>query len=85
MHTDARRTSVDEWAGGSEAVHATVSEVMTRRVVAATEGAEFKQIAAMMRENRVSALPVVDSQNRGDHRPGRDRIRGRCCDERASG
>jgi CBS domain-containing protein len=45
-------------------VHATVGEVMTRRVVAATEGAEFKQIAAMMRANRVSALPVVDSRNR---------------------
>ena len=45
-------------------MHATVGEVMTRRIVAATEGAEFKQIAAMMRGNRVSALPVVDSQNR---------------------
>jgi CBS domain-containing protein len=45
-------------------VHATVGEVMTRRVVAATENAGFKQIVAMMRGNRVSALPVVDSQNR---------------------
>jgi CBS-domain-containing membrane protein len=45
-------------------VHATVGEVMTRRVVAATENAGFKHIVAMMRGNRVSALPVVDSQNR---------------------
>jgi CBS domain-containing protein len=45
-------------------VKAMVAEVMTRRVIAATEGVEFKQIAAMMRENRIGALPVVDSQNR---------------------
>lgn len=45
-------------------MHATVGDVMTRRVVAATEDAGFKEIAAMMRGNRVSALPVVDSQNR---------------------
>jgi CBS-domain-containing membrane protein len=42
----------------------TVADVMTARVIAAHEDAEFKQIIEAMRANRVSALPVVDSHNR---------------------
>jgi len=48
-------------------VTATVADVMTRRVLAATEGAEFKQIVAMMRANRISALlsPINSSTPSG--------------------
>lgn len=42
----------------------TVADVMTRRVVAAHEGAQFKEIVGVMRAHQVSALPVVDSRNR---------------------
>lgn len=42
----------------------TVADVMTRRVVAAHEGAQFKEIVEVMRAHHVSALPVVDSHNR---------------------
>jgi len=42
----------------------TVADVMTPRVIAAREGAEFKHIVQIMRVNRVSALPVVDARNR---------------------
>jgi CBS domain-containing protein len=42
----------------------TVADVMTPRVVAALEGAEFTEIIAVMRAHRVSALPVVDAHNR---------------------
>lgn len=41
----------------------TVADVMTRRVVAAHEGAQFKEIVEVMRAHQVSALPVVDSHN----------------------
>jgi CBS-domain-containing membrane protein len=42
----------------------TVADVMTPRVIAAHEDAGYKQIVEVMRANRVSALPVVDSHNR---------------------
>lgn len=42
----------------------TVADVMTPRVVAALEGAEFKEIIEVMRANRISALPVLDAHNR---------------------
>lgn len=42
----------------------TVADVMTPRVIAAHEEAEFKQIVEVMRAYHVSALPVVDSHNR---------------------
>lgn len=42
----------------------TVADVMTARVIAAHEEAEFKRIVEVMRANHVSALPVVDSHNR---------------------
>jgi CBS domain-containing protein len=42
----------------------TVADVMTRKVVAVHEGAEFKEIVEAMRNAHVSALPVVDAENR---------------------
>jgi CBS domain-containing protein len=41
-----------------------VNDVMTRTVVALHGGAEFKDIVRTMRHWRVSALPVLDSDNR---------------------
>jgi CBS-domain-containing membrane protein len=41
----------------------TVADVMTRKVVAVREGAEFKEIVEAMRSAHVSALPVLDSEN----------------------
>lgn len=38
----------------------TVAEVMTRTVVVVDESAPFKELVRLMREYRVSALPVVD-------------------------
>jgi CBS domain-containing protein len=43
---------------------ATVKDVMTTRVVWVTRDASFKEMAAALRENRVSAFPVVDEQNK---------------------
>ncbi len=42
----------------------TVSEVMTRRVVALREDAEYKEIATALRRYHVSACPVIDEKNR---------------------
>jgi CBS domain-containing protein len=42
----------------------TVSEVMTRRVVALREDAEYKEIAAALRRYHVSACPVIDEDCR---------------------
>ncbi|MFJ4467439.1 CBS domain-containing protein [Streptomyces sp. NPDC089424] len=42
----------------------TVSDVMTRTVVASSSGAAFKEIVRVMRQWRVSALPVVDEGRR---------------------
>ncbi|MGZ5289845.1 MAG: CBS domain-containing protein [Actinomycetota bacterium] len=39
----------------------TVREVMTRTVVTAPEEAPFKELVQVMREYRVSALPIVDA------------------------
>jgi len=43
---------------------AKVMDVMTRNVVAVHTGASFKEIAATLRDRRVSAFPVVDDQGR---------------------
>ncbi|MER5545951.1 CBS domain-containing protein [Streptomyces sp. NPDC002589] len=43
---------------------ALVNDVMTHRVVALREGASFKDIVQVMREWRVSALPVLDGAGR---------------------
>lgn len=41
-----------------------VAEVMTYNVVAVREEAEFKDIVAVMHRRRVSAFPVLDTENR---------------------
>ena len=43
---------------------ARVSDVMTRKVVAIHEHAQYKDIIAVMRRRHVSALPVVDDHGR---------------------
>ena len=43
---------------------AKVTDVMTRKVVAVHTSASFKEIAATLRERRVSAFPVVDDDGR---------------------
>ena len=43
---------------------ATVKDVMTTRVVAVTKDASFRDIAAMLRQHRVSAFPVVDGDGK---------------------
>ena len=43
---------------------ARVADVMTRDVVAVRASASFKEIAARLREQRVSAFPVLDADNR---------------------
>jgi CBS domain-containing protein len=45
-------------------MNTTVGEVVTCQVIAAREQADFKQIVAVMRHGHVSALPVLDSENR---------------------
>src|SRR5690606_13411184 len=42
----------------------TVAELMSRRVVAASEDAGFKEIAVVLRANGISALPVVAADRR---------------------
>ena len=41
-----------------------VKEIMTTQVVAVKLGASFKEMASALRENRVSAFPVVDDDGR---------------------
>jgi len=43
---------------------ATVKDVMTTHVVAVTPDLSFRDIAAMLRQNRVSAFPVVDADGK---------------------
>jgi CBS domain-containing protein len=42
----------------------TVADVMTTKVIAVTRSAEFKEIAGVLREFRVSACPVVNDAGR---------------------
>jgi CBS domain-containing protein len=42
----------------------TVHDVMTERVVAVREDAQFKEMAAVLRWSRVSAFPVIDRHGR---------------------
>ena len=44
--------------------HRTVAEVMTHRVVTAHPSSSFKQIAQLLRDNDVTAVPVVDDDGR---------------------
>jgi CBS domain-containing protein len=41
-----------------------VKEIMTTQVVAVKLGASFKEMAAALRENRVSAFPVIDDEGK---------------------
>ena len=43
---------------------ATVNDVMTTHVVAVTKDLPFRDIAAMLRQHRVSAFPVVDTDGK---------------------
>jgi CBS domain-containing protein len=45
-------------------MNATVKDVMTTHVVAVRANAPFKEMAARLREHRVSAFPVLDDDNR---------------------
>jgi len=42
----------------------TVKDVMSTHVIAARKGASFKEMAAKLREHRVSAFPVVDNDGK---------------------
>jgi CBS domain-containing protein len=45
-------------------MNATVKDVMTTHVVAVRKNASFKDMAARLREHRVSAFPVLDEDNK---------------------
>jgi CBS-domain-containing membrane protein len=45
-------------------MNAIVKDVMTARVVAVKQGASFKEIAARLRQSRVSAFPVIDDEEK---------------------
>jgi CBS domain-containing protein len=45
-------------------MNATVKDVMTTHVVAVREAAPFKEMAARLREHRISAFPVLDQDNK---------------------
>ena len=46
------------------AMKTSVKEIMTTQVVAVKLGASFKEMAARLRENRISAFPVVDDDGK---------------------
>src|ERR1700761_574745 len=48
----------------ASAMTAKVADVMTRKVIAVREGATFKEIAAKLREEHVSAFPVIDDDSK---------------------
>src|ERR1700744_2236786 len=41
-----------------------VADVMTRKVIAVREGATFKEIAAKLRDEHISAFPVIDDDSK---------------------
>jgi CBS-domain-containing membrane protein len=45
-------------------VSSTVKDVMSTHVMAVRPGAGYKEMAAMLREQRVSAFPVIDEDNK---------------------
>jgi CBS-domain-containing membrane protein len=45
-------------------MHANVKDVMSTHVIAVRQGAQYKQMAAMLHEQRVSAFPVLDDDNK---------------------
>jgi CBS domain-containing protein len=42
----------------------TVKDVMSTHVIAVRQGAPYKEMAAMLHEQRVSAFPVLDDDNK---------------------
>src|SRR3984957_15349992 len=42
----------------------TIKDVMSTHVIAVRQGASYKDMAAMLREQRVSAFPVIDDDNK---------------------
>jgi len=45
-------------------MNATVEDVMSTHVIAVRPGAPYKEMAAMLHEQRVSAFPVIDEDNK---------------------
>ena len=45
-------------------MNATVKDVMSTHVIAVRQGAPYKEMAAMLHEQRVSAFPVIDEDNK---------------------
>ena len=45
-------------------MNSTVRDVMSTHVIAVRQGAPYKEIAAMLHEQRVSAFPVIDDDNK---------------------
>jgi CBS domain-containing protein len=45
-------------------VNSTVKDVMSTHVIAARQSAPYKELAAMLRNQRVSAFPVIDDDNK---------------------
>ena len=45
-------------------MHATVKDVMSTHVIAVRQGSPYKEMAAMLHEQRVSAFPVLDDDNK---------------------
>ena len=45
-------------------MHATVRDVMSTRVIVVRQSAPYKDMAAMLRQQRVSAFPVIDDDHR---------------------
>jgi CBS-domain-containing membrane protein len=45
-------------------VNATVKDVMSTHVIAVRQNASYKEMAAMLHEQRVSAFPVIDDDNK---------------------
>ena len=43
---------------------AKVADVMTRNVIAVREGASFKEIAAKLRDEHISAFPIIDEDDK---------------------
>src|SRR5580692_9138899 len=60
------RPSRPDAAPGQEetAVSSTVKDVMSTHVMAVRPGAGYKEMAAMLGEQRVSAFPVIDEDNK---------------------
>jgi CBS domain-containing protein len=45
-------------------MHSTVKDVMSTHVIAVRQGAPYKDMAAMLHDQRVSAFPVIDDDNK---------------------